>query len=264
MRIFTIVLAFLVGAVSPREAFATCLDDAAAFSERVCGELSNRGSSQLVTGSGELTAEARGLVARMLGSAQGSAAVSGAVSTYENVTREQLATDHANVRECRERMVDVAIKQVCKQGAENNGSPTVGATSSGVASGPPLSPTPPTEQESKRRHEILDRLSQEFIASPEGRCPTLGDPWFANRWANKRLLQMGENWQLPIGTVVQAQINENYIYGGCNRIDVQAGTVTVNGNHMFSEDNSISVGGGKAEVNNNEMHALPMLPQEQK
>ena len=110
-------LALLIAMTSA--ALATCLDDAATFADRVCGELSNHGSSQLITGSGELSAEARGLIARMLGSAQGSASVNEAVSTYENVAREQLAQEHANVRDCKAHMVDVAVKQVCKQAAQS-------------------------------------------------------------------------------------------------------------------------------------------------
>jgi hypothetical protein len=104
----------------PSSAFATtCLDDAATFAERICGELSNRGSSQLITGTGELSAEAKGIIAKMFGSAQGAANVSEAVSSYENVAHEELAKDHANIRDCKARMVDVAVKQVCKQAAQN-------------------------------------------------------------------------------------------------------------------------------------------------
>ena len=120
-----------------------------------------------------------------------------------------------------------------------------------------------TQPESKRRQEILGRLDQEFIRT-EGRCANLGDAWSANRWANKRLQQMGEIWQLPVGTVPEANISGNYVYGGCNTIDVQAGNASVNGNHLFSEDNSIKVGAGNASVAGNEMRALPMLPQEKK
>lgn len=259
MRSSTIVLALLVTAIDARAVFATCLDEAAGFSARVCGELSDRGSSQLVTGSGELTAEAKGLVARMLGSAQGSAAVSGAVSTYENVAREQLATDHANVRECRELMVDVAVKQVCKQAGDNGGGSKVAEATTGVESGP-MSDTPQiAEQEKKRRQEILGRLEQEFSRT-EGRCGGAADPWSANRWANKRLLEMGESWQLPVGIIRHADVSGNYIYGGCNRIDVQAGDAHVDNNNLLSEDNSINVEAGKAEVDGNEMRALPMLP----
>ena len=46
-------------------AVASCLDETAAFAERVCGEISNKGSSQLVSGSGQLSAEAKGLITRI-------------------------------------------------------------------------------------------------------------------------------------------------------------------------------------------------------
>jgi hypothetical protein len=112
------LLALLI--VLPSSAFAmACLDDAATFADRICGELSNRGSSQLITGTGELSAEAKGIIAKMLGSAQGAANVSEVVSSYENVAREQLAQDHANIRDCKAHMVDVAVKQVCKQAAQS-------------------------------------------------------------------------------------------------------------------------------------------------
>jgi hypothetical protein len=97
----------------PFGAFASCLDEAAAFSERICGAISNRGSSELISGSGALSAEAKGLIARMLGSAQGDAKVDAAVSSYDNVVREELAKEHANARDCKLKMVDVAVAKVC-------------------------------------------------------------------------------------------------------------------------------------------------------
>jgi hypothetical protein len=99
----------------PSIAFASCLEEAAGFAERVCGEISSRGSSQLISGSGGFNAEAKGLIARMLGTAQGDAKVDAALSSYENVAREELTKEHANVRDCRIRMVEVAVKQVCPE-----------------------------------------------------------------------------------------------------------------------------------------------------
>lgn len=99
----------------PSIAFASCLEEAAGFAERMCGEISSRGSSQLISGSGELNVKAKGLIARMLGSAQGDAKVDAAITSYENVTREQLASEHANARDCNIRMAEVAITQVCPQ-----------------------------------------------------------------------------------------------------------------------------------------------------
>jgi hypothetical protein len=113
-------LAAVVGSLifPPGTGFASCLEEAAGFAERVCGELSNRGSSQLISGSGTLNAEAKGLIARMLGSAQGDAKVDAAVSTYENVTREELAKDHENIINCRMKMIEAAVKQVCPEAAD--------------------------------------------------------------------------------------------------------------------------------------------------
>jgi hypothetical protein len=99
----------------PSIAFPSCLEEAAGFAERICGEISNRGSSQLISGSGALNAEAKGLIARMLGTAQGDAKVDAAITSYENVTREALSSEHANVRDCRMRMIEVAVKQVCPE-----------------------------------------------------------------------------------------------------------------------------------------------------
>jgi hypothetical protein len=120
--------ALTIATTSP--APAMCLDDAATFAERVCGELSNRGSSQLITGSGQLSAEAKGIITRMLGSAQGEAKVNEMVSTYENVAREELAQEHANVRDCRSHMIDIAVQQVCKQAADAMPPPGVNVSGS--------------------------------------------------------------------------------------------------------------------------------------
>ncbi len=102
----------------PSTASASCLTEAADFADRICGEISNRGSSELITGSGQLSAQAKGLIARMFGQAQGDAKVDAATSSYENVAREELAKEHANARDCKMRMVEVGINQVCPENTE--------------------------------------------------------------------------------------------------------------------------------------------------
>jgi hypothetical protein len=97
----------------PQAAFADCLTDAATFANRICGEVSNRGSSRLVTGSGELNAEARGLIRRLLGSAGGELKGETEFTGYENVLREQLASELVNVRQCGIRMAEAAMRQAC-------------------------------------------------------------------------------------------------------------------------------------------------------
>lgn len=112
------VVVSLVLSLTSFSAHASCLEQAAAFAERICGEISNKGSSRLVSGSGELTAEAQGIVARILGNARGSAKVEAATSSYENVIREELAKEHKDRRGCAERMASVGVAQECNKRPE--------------------------------------------------------------------------------------------------------------------------------------------------
>jgi hypothetical protein len=124
-------------------AFADCLTDAAVFANRICGEVSNRGSARLVTGSGELNAEARGLIRRLLGSAGGEFKGETEFTSYENVLREQLASELVNVRECGVRMAEAAMKQACsadagvrlEQRTTGNNSPIVNGNGNYVVPG---------------------------------------------------------------------------------------------------------------------------------
>jgi hypothetical protein len=99
-------------------ACASCLDEAARFAERICGEIKTGGSSQLVSGSGELTVEAKGIIARLFGAARSDAKVEAATSSYENVARQELAKRLSERQGCAERMVTVATAQVCNKQPE--------------------------------------------------------------------------------------------------------------------------------------------------
>lgn len=94
-------------------ALAACLDEAADFAGRICGEVSNRGASRIITTSGELTAEAKGLIRQILGTAGGTVKADAEIITYENVVREQLGPELINVRDCKTRMAEAAIKAAC-------------------------------------------------------------------------------------------------------------------------------------------------------
>jgi hypothetical protein len=107
------VLLFLV--MTARSAIADCLDEATIFARNICGEISSRGSSRLVTSSGELNAEARGLLRSLLGSAGGELRGETQFNAYENVLREQLGPELVNVRDCRIKMAEAAIKQACER-----------------------------------------------------------------------------------------------------------------------------------------------------
>jgi hypothetical protein len=86
-----------------------------------------------VTSSGELNAEAKGLIRRLLGSAGGELKGETEFTGYENVLREQLASELVNVRQCGVRMAEAAMKQVCaarpgvriQQNSTGNNSPNV-------------------------------------------------------------------------------------------------------------------------------------------
>lgn len=128
-----VTLSIIFIALMFNSAVADCLNDAAAFANRICGEVSNRGSSRLVTSSGELNAEAKGLIRKLLGSAGGELKGQTEFTGYENVLREQLASELVNVRQCGIRMAEAAIKQVCsanagartQQNSSGNNSPNI-------------------------------------------------------------------------------------------------------------------------------------------
>jgi hypothetical protein len=96
-------------------AFASCLDDVSTFAIRICGEIETSGKSTTVDANGKLDATVGNIITKIVGN--GSADVSGQVlvKTFENVTQDQLGKELFNVRTCREKMVDVAIAQVCKK-----------------------------------------------------------------------------------------------------------------------------------------------------
>jgi hypothetical protein len=127
-----LMLLFLV--LMDHSATANCLDEAAVFARNICGEISSRGSSRLVTSSGELNAEAKGLLRSLLGSAGGELKGEAQFATYENVLREQLGSELLDVRSCRIKMAEAAIKQACEksersdkieQNSSGNSSPNI-------------------------------------------------------------------------------------------------------------------------------------------
>ena len=67
---------------------AACLEDAATFALRICGELAQKGKSTLVTGSGDLSAEAKGILTRVLGSAGADFKTGAEYKTYEGLVQE--------------------------------------------------------------------------------------------------------------------------------------------------------------------------------
>lgn len=107
---------FLVAAatiISPRVANAECLKEAGDFAERICGQVKQAGKSTLITAKGDLTAEAKGLIAKALGQLGGQVGVDVQTKDFENVVQEQLAPELVDVRKCGREMAKLAIDQIC-------------------------------------------------------------------------------------------------------------------------------------------------------
>lgn len=118
----SILLAILGTTILHSYASASCLDQAATFAERICGEISKNGSQSKLSSELSLEARVNSLLARIIGSGSADGSVSYDRDTYEGVVREQLETDRFKARDCRTKMVDVAIKQECRPYSGDKGS----------------------------------------------------------------------------------------------------------------------------------------------
>ena len=92
---------------------ATCLDDVAAFAQRICGEIASSGNDVSVDANGNVNAGVSNIIKRAVGGA--SAEMNGHViyNTYTGVARDQLAGVQFNVIDCKQKMVAVALVQLC-------------------------------------------------------------------------------------------------------------------------------------------------------
>lgn len=100
-------------AVLPGNVAANCLSEVRQFAVEICGSIENSGSAQRLRASGELSAEAEGIVRRVLGQAGGNIDVDYLDETFRGVLRDHLAGDRIDVRDCRQNMVAVARQEAC-------------------------------------------------------------------------------------------------------------------------------------------------------
>jgi hypothetical protein len=110
---------FLIGAVlafgGATPCRATCLEDAAAFAERVCGAIQQGGSSTVLTASGQLSAEAKGWLSKLVGSAGADVDAEAVEKRFEGVVQDQLGPERSAARQCRSDMAKFAASEVCKK-----------------------------------------------------------------------------------------------------------------------------------------------------
>jgi hypothetical protein len=120
MRVITLNLAaFALLSTSP--AMASCLNEVSDFAIKICGEINSSGSHTIIDEDGNLDANISSIIRRIVGGGSASVSRRKLVDSYENVLREHLAQELFNVRDCRRKMVSVAVKQVCEE--PNAGSP---------------------------------------------------------------------------------------------------------------------------------------------
>lgn len=107
-----------VAVLAPTWAAASCLTEVVGFSKEICGDIEKSGITAVVNAKGDVDVSISNIVRRVVGG--GSAQLSGDAlyKTYTNVLQEQLGPDRFNVLTCRQKMVDVAVKQVCTGSGE--------------------------------------------------------------------------------------------------------------------------------------------------
>jgi hypothetical protein len=112
--IVSIVFAALTILQGKPAAAASCLDDVATFAIRICGDIATTGSSTVVDANGNIDANISNIIKKVVGGA--STSINGHIlyDTYVGVARDQLASVHFNDIDCRQKMVNVAVSQVCQ------------------------------------------------------------------------------------------------------------------------------------------------------
>lgn len=124
MKFLALMLPLLLLVVAVPASSQDCLSKVRDFALSICGEIERSGARTVVSGDGKLDANVSTIIRRIVGG--GAAGISGSVlsDTYESVAREELGKDRFNARECRERMVAVAISQVCNKSSSASSSST--------------------------------------------------------------------------------------------------------------------------------------------
>lgn len=121
MKAFVCVITLVVSL----QASASCLTEAADFASSVCGQIQNSGSKEVTTADGKLNAEVSGILRRLAGQAGAELDVKHLADTYENVLREDLAKELFNVRDCRIKMAEAGIREVCNNAPSAGNPPTI-------------------------------------------------------------------------------------------------------------------------------------------
>jgi hypothetical protein len=107
---------------------ASCLQDIVIFANGICGAIEKSGSKSTIDASGKLDVKIGNIVTKIIGA--GSGDLSGKVleDSYKGVLQNQLGAELFNVRDCRQKMVEVASKK-CIDASDSKSSVDVGSKS---------------------------------------------------------------------------------------------------------------------------------------
>jgi len=115
MKLFApISLIIIASFISKPAVAASCLEEVASFAIRICGEIATSGTSTVVDANGNVDASISNIIKKVVGG--GSASINGHMlyDTYVGVARDQLVGIHFSDIDCRQKMVNVAVAQVCQ------------------------------------------------------------------------------------------------------------------------------------------------------
>lgn len=108
-RLFVATAIFALPSVS----VASCLNEVKDFAIEICGAIADSGSAQKLSASGELSAEAQGIIRRILGSAGGNVDTEYLNESWSGVLQNELSEDRFDTRQCRREMVQIAREEAC-------------------------------------------------------------------------------------------------------------------------------------------------------
>jgi len=101
--------------IIPVFAEASCLDEVKQFAIDICGEIDKTGNTNMLDVNGNIKAEAKGIITRIVGGASVSGDIKSTTEAYENVLRKDLGADLIDIRKCKKEMAKMAFDEVCKK-----------------------------------------------------------------------------------------------------------------------------------------------------
>ena len=116
MRGLAIAASIFAILASSQPSAASCLQDIVEFANGICGAIEKSGSKSTVDANGKLDVKIGNIVTKIIGA--GSGDLSGKVleESYKGVLQDQLGAELFNVRDCRQKMVEVASKKCVDAG----------------------------------------------------------------------------------------------------------------------------------------------------